>query len=148
MTATPPTPPLHASCVAIQGRGVLILGPSGAGKSDLALRLIDRGAVLVADAYVELDPDQHPLMARAPDRIAGMIELRGLGICHMAFLSACPLVLVVQLVAEPTRMPPEWPRIEIAGQSLPVVEVNPVAASAPILVEWALRQIQDKGPVE
>jgi hypothetical protein len=46
---------LHGTCVAIRGRGVLLLGPSGAGKSDLALRLIDRGAALVGDDGIEVE---------------------------------------------------------------------------------------------
>ncbi|RME65602.1 MAG: aldolase, partial [Alphaproteobacteria bacterium] len=45
---------VHGTCVAIDGAGVLILGPSGAGKSDFALRLIDEGAVLVADDYTDV----------------------------------------------------------------------------------------------
>ena len=52
---------IHATCVAIEGRGVLIVGPSGSGKSDLALRLIDRGAALVADDYTDLNVDGRAL---------------------------------------------------------------------------------------
>ncbi|MBM3488544.1 MAG: hypothetical protein FJX67_18250, partial [Alphaproteobacteria bacterium] len=43
---------LHATCIAVDGIGVLVRGASGAGKSDLALRLIDAGARLVADDQV------------------------------------------------------------------------------------------------
>ena len=71
---------IHASCVAIGGKGVLILGDSGAGKSDLALRLIDDGAKLVADDRTELYAARGTLCARAPKSIAGLIEVRGLGI--------------------------------------------------------------------
>ncbi|WP_221792075.1 HPr kinase/phosphorylase [Aquisediminimonas sediminicola] len=136
-------PTLHASCVAINGRAVLITGPSGAGKSDLALRLIDRGAVLVADDYCDLSIKDDRLFASPPDRIAGLIELRGIGICATPFLTGCEVAMVVRLVPEPARMPAEDATIFIAGQQLPVIEVNAYAASAPILVEWGLSRIQD-----
>ena len=62
---------LHASCVAIDDRAVLIEGSSGSGKSDLALRLIDRGARLVSDDYTLVTRHAMTLRASAPDRIAG-----------------------------------------------------------------------------
>ncbi|RMF16145.1 MAG: serine kinase, partial [Alphaproteobacteria bacterium] len=73
---------VHASCVAWHGRGILLRGPSGAGKSALALRLIEAGALLVADDYVVLDAQSTPdrLLAAPPPRIAGLIEVRGLGL--------------------------------------------------------------------
>ena len=76
---------IHASCVAIGTKGVLILGDSGAGKSDLALRLIDDGARLVADDRTELYVSRDALYAQAPKSIAGLIEVRGLGIVALPF---------------------------------------------------------------
>jgi serine kinase of HPr protein (carbohydrate metabolism regulator) len=134
-------PKLHASCVAINGKAVLITGPSGAGKSDLAVRLIDRGAVLVADDYCMISCENDRLIARPPARTAGMIELRGIGICATPFLTGCEVVLIVRLVPHPARMPEEDPLIFIAGKQLPVIDVNAHAASAPILVEWGLNRI-------
>src|SRR3546814_13901309 len=67
---------LHASCVAIGGRAVLIEGPSGSGKSDLALRLIDRGAKLVADDYTILTREYGAPKASTPPPIAGRIGVR------------------------------------------------------------------------
>ena len=72
--------PLHASCAAHQGDGVLILGPSGAGKSDLLLRLLGRGWDLVADDQVELMAEDGTLVARTPAPLAGMMEVRGIGL--------------------------------------------------------------------
>ena len=68
---------VHASCVAIGGRAILLAGPPGAGKSDLALRLIDRGARLGSDDYTELRRVEGRLLARAPATIAGKIEVQG-----------------------------------------------------------------------
>ena len=65
---------IHASCIAIGGKGVLLLGGSGAGKSDLALRLIDDGAALVADDRTLLFVKNGALHAKAPPSIKGLLE--------------------------------------------------------------------------
>ena len=74
---------IHASCVAIGSAGVLLLGPSGAGKSDMALRLIDDGATLVADDRTILFIDKGAWWAKPPTTIRGLIEIRGVGIVKM-----------------------------------------------------------------
>ena len=68
---------VHATCVAIEGAGVLIRSPAGAGKSDLALRLIDGGAVLVADDRVALEDHEGFIRARAPARLRGRLRAAG-----------------------------------------------------------------------
>ena len=70
---------VHATCVAIGDRAVLLCGPSGSGKSDLALRLIDGGAQLVADDQVVLRAEGGRIVARAPEALAGRMEVRGIG---------------------------------------------------------------------
>jgi HPr kinase/phosphorylase len=90
---------LHASAVALDGAGILIRGPSGAGKSDLALRLIDGGAVLVADDRVDLVKSQTGLEMMPPENLAGLLEVRGIGIVRMNFQAPVPLALIVDLVA-------------------------------------------------
>src|ERR1700760_1414416 len=96
---------IHASCVAIKGKGVLILGESGAGKSDLALRLMDGGAKLVADDRTELTVERGRLCARAPKSIAGLIEVRGLGIIAQPFADKAIIALAVKLDSNPERLP-------------------------------------------
>ncbi|MGO4863291.1 HPr kinase/phosphorylase, partial [Campylobacter jejuni] len=76
---------------AMRGVGVLIAGPSGSGKSDLALRLIDRGAVLVSDDYTLLHVEGGELHATAPVTIAGRIEVRGIGIVDRPTLARVPV---------------------------------------------------------
>jgi serine kinase of HPr protein (carbohydrate metabolism regulator) len=128
---------IHATTIAIGGRGVLILGPSGSGKSDLALRLIDRGAVLVADDRTRLWRDGDRLFAGVPDTISGKLEVRGLGIIEMEWTMAAPVALCVRLGDEPDRLP--LPRTRtIAGIDLPELAVDPWPASAPIKIELAL----------
>lgn len=129
---------VHASCVAIGGRGVLISGRSGAGKSDLALRLIDRGAALVSDDYTEMQRDGSLLRARAPARIAGRIEVRGVGIVTLASSSDVPVALVVDLDCAPERLPEPGIR-ELIGVAVPVVGLAALEPSAPIKVEAALQ---------
>lgn len=133
---------LHATTVALGGRAVLITGPSGAGKSDLALRLIDRGAELVADDYTELAHDGTGLVAGSPATIAGQMEVRGLGIVDRPYRLVAPVALVVALGEEGERMP--CPRlVEIAGVAVPELVIDPRWPSAPIKVEWALARLRE-----
>lgn len=131
---------LHFTCVAIGGRGVLIGGPSGAGKSDLALRLIDRGAVLVSDDYTVLEPRGGMLVAGAPPTIAGRIEVRGLGILAMPCVAQVPVTLVVTLDPAPERIPSAAAARRIAGLDIREVVIDARSASAAIKVELALRR--------
>lgn len=130
---------LHVSSVAIQGRAVLIGGRSGAGKSDLALRLIDRGAVLVSDDYTFVRRWNGQAIASAPDRILGKIELRGVGIIETQNAQDVPVALYVDLSGEPVRLPGGDERISIAGIPIPAVALDGHHASAPLKVEAALR---------
>ncbi|MGC8522689.1 MAG: HPr kinase/phosphorylase [Acidibrevibacterium sp.] len=121
---------IHGSCVARDGAGVLLLGPSGAGKSDLALRLIDRGFALVADDRVDIAAG----IARAPAELAGLIEIRGLGIAQLAHTPEVPLALVVELgVPERLPAPAVDPRF-----ALPRITLDARAASAAQRVALAL----------
>jgi serine kinase of HPr protein (carbohydrate metabolism regulator) len=131
---------IHASCVALGDRAVLLTGPSGSGKSDLALRLLDRGAVLVSDDYTVLTARRGALVASAPATIAGRIEVRGVGLVEIGHESGFPVGLVVDLDGPPERMPNGRSQV-IAGVSLPVVAIAPFEASAPIKVELALLHI-------
>lgn len=130
---------IHVSSVAIDGRAVLIGGRSGAGKSDLALRLIDRGAALISDDYTFVRRDRDRAFASAPERIAGRIEMRGVGIVEMASTGNVPVALYVDLSGEPVRLPEGKDRIAVAGIPIPSVALDGHHASAPLKVEAALR---------
>lgn len=130
---------LHASCVSIGGRAVLITGPSGAGKSDLSLRLIDRGATLVADDYTLVRCDGTGLIARAPETIAGQIEVRGIGILSVAHQDDVPVGLIVLLGKAVDRMPEPDATSDVFGVAVPAINIEAHEASAPIKVELALR---------
>jgi serine kinase of HPr protein (carbohydrate metabolism regulator) len=129
---------LHATAVAIDGRAVVLEGRSGSGKSDLALRLIDRGARLIADDQTLLVRQGQGLVARCPATIAGRMEVRGLGIVEAPAVAEAPVALIVRLGEEDQRMPERRAR-RVAGVAVREVTLDPFRASAPIKVEWALR---------
>lgn len=131
--------PIHATAVAIGGRAVLILGRSGAGKSDLALRLIDRGAMLVSDDYTALAVVGGRLIASAPAEIAGQMEVRGIGIVPTPALPSAPVALAVDLDAAPERMPEPATRT-FASVPIPLIALAGLEPSAPIKLEMALQR--------
>ena len=132
---------IHASCVARGGRGILIAGRSGSGKSDLALRLLDRGAVLVSDDYTAVRAKDGALIASAPANIAGKMEVRGVGIVDAATADAVPVAFFVDLDATVERLPEPDAAKVIAGIAIPLMALGSLEASAPIKVELALDHI-------
>ena len=129
---------LHASCVVIGGRAILIEGLSGTGKSDLALRLIDRGARLVSEDYTMVRRQGGALIAAPPATLAGKMEVRGLGIVDMPFVTDQPVALIVGLGEAVERMPEPADSRIIAGIAVPCCALPSLDASAPIKVELAL----------
>lgn len=131
---------IHATCVAFDDAGILLRGPSGAGKSDLALRLVEAGAMLVADDRVDLRRQGGRLFASAPVPLRGLVEARGVGILRLPFQESAPLRLVVDLVAraEVERLPE--PEAEaILGVDLPRLRLHGLDASAPAKLALGLR---------
>jgi len=137
---------VHATAVAIDGRAVLLRGPSGAGKSDLGLRLIDAGARLVADDQSELSRSGDALVVRAPATIAGLLEVRGIGIVRLDALVEAPVALIADLVApeEIERLPASKSEA-ILGCAVPLIAVSPFEASAPAKIRLALRAFANPG---
>ena len=130
---------LHNSCVAIGGTAVLIAGLSGHGKSDLALRLIDRGALLVSDDYTMIRRVGGRLIASAPETILGKIEVRGVGVLEFPTANDVPVGLLVDLDLAPERLPEGVESRMLAGVAVPVVGLGALEPSAPIKVEAALK---------
>jgi hypothetical protein len=128
----------NVSCVAVGGRAVLIEGEPGSGKSSLALALIDRGAVLVGDDGVGLEARGERLWALPPPNIAGLIELRNLGVVTLPTGSA-PTALVVRLDYAAPRFIDAAERVERAGHSLPSIALDPASPILPLLVEYGLK---------
>jgi len=131
---------VHGSCVVWPQGAVLLRGGSGAGKSDLALRAIDLGAELVADDQIWLRRDRDRVLAEPPPNLAGLIEVRGVGILAIGHRAPAPLVLVVDLVAdELVERLPEPQSTELIGINLPLLRLSPWPASAAGKVRLAVQ---------
>lgn len=130
---------IHATCVAIAGAAVLLRGPSGAGKSDLALRLLDAGAALVADDQTRLQRDGGRLIASAPPALRGLLEIRGLGPVSHPCSGPAPVALLIDLVPriEVPRLPE--PQFEtLLDTALPRLSLHAFDASSAAKVRVAL----------
>ena len=150
---------IHATCVEVSGRGVLLTGRPGSGKSDLALRLIDPdGAAvrsrLVADDRVVVENREGRLAARAPDNLHGLLEVRGVGIIEMEAVREAEILVAIDLDADdrPERLPDfNLQTITLEGVTLPLARLAPFEASAPAKVRAlvrALGQAPVKPPVQ
>ncbi len=120
-------------------RGVLIEGPSGAGKSDLALRALDQGWSLVADDRTLVWASGRRLYGRAPDSLAGLIEVRGHGLLTVPRRSFAAIALVARcLQPEAMERMPEPAALSLLDLTLPLVAVAAIEASAPAKLGRAL----------
>jgi serine kinase of HPr protein (carbohydrate metabolism regulator) len=128
---------------------VLLRGESGAGKSDLALRLIlggpypsaaGRGIELIADDQVLVEAERGLVIARPPAVLAGRIEVRGVGIVELPWRAEAPLALIVDLTPAGIveRMPDPGAFVTLCGVEVPVLQIEPFAASAPLKLLLAL----------
>lgn len=135
---------LHATCVAVNGVGLLLTGSPGSGKSDLALRLIDqpgrglsgveKSSQLVADDQVVIRREGRRLIASAPPALAGLFEVRGLGVMSVRHRNEVALAAVVELVlSEEIERLPDFTarRWSLLGLDLPRLAIDPWTASAP-----------------
>lgn len=136
-------PQIHATAVSIEGQGVLLTGESGSGKSDLALRLIDRNARLVADDRCEVFAVEDQLNIAPPPQLEGMLEVRGVGIVVLQFEKTAPVSIVVEMTARDAvdRLPEALSR-EIEGIRLPLFKLDPFDVSAPEKVSMALKLVR------
>jgi len=142
---------IHASAVLVGARALLIRGPSGSGKSRLALALIEGAqasrflfARLVADDRVRLDAANGRLIVRAVAELAGLIEVRGLGLRQLPWEEAAVVGLVVDLAAADAERLPSAPALPIAGVMLPRLAVAP--GQDPLSVVAATIWTQEASP--
>ncbi len=133
---------IYGTCVAVDGRAVLLRGPSRSGKSDLALRVIDAGGRLVADDQTVLFREGDRLVATSPAAISGQLEVRGFGIMPVAAVDRAPLSLVVDLVpAEQVERMPEARTCAYLGLEIPLFNVAAFEGSAAAKLRLALQHL-------
>ena len=134
----------QASCVAIDGRAVVIEGAPGSGKSSLALALIDRGAKLIGDDAVafELRLDEagnERLIASPPPNIAGLMEVRNLGLLPFPTDSGVPVALVLRLDRDALRFIETAETVDLAGAVIPLIRLWPDSPVLCLRAEAALK---------
>lgn len=136
-------PTIHASAVLVGARALLIQGPPGSGKSRLVLALLqaaDRGALrfvrLVADDRVEVEATHGRLLLRPAPALAGLLEVRGLGIRRLPHEPAAVAAAVVQLGRARTDRLPEPAQASIAGVPLPRLSIAAAEAPLPLVLAY------------
>ena len=134
---------VHASCVLVGARAMLIRGPSGSGKSRLTLELIqaaEKGSVrfarLVADDRIHLAAANGRLLARPAERLAGLIEVRGMGLVRLPYEPCAVIGFVIDLSAEDASRLPDPPKrhTNIEGISLPRLAVASGTVALPVVI--------------
>ena len=138
---------VHATAISLPAGGVLLTGPPGSGKSSLAYRLIAlHTARLVADDRVRLVAHENALYAETPSRLAGLMEVRGIGILRMDYLARAQLDLAVELVAAdavPRIAEPHY--LESTGRHLPLIRLHAFDTDIAAKIELALTHIAAGG---
>jgi serine kinase of HPr protein (carbohydrate metabolism regulator) len=132
----------QASAVAIDGRALILEGPPGSGKSSLMLSLIDRGATLIGDDGVTLARDGDRILASPPPNIAGLLEIRGVGLVTMPTAADVPVALILSLVGEghAERLPGMLVTRDLFGLAIPVLPFAHGTIAPAVRTEWALHR--------
>lgn len=146
---------IHATTIAMEGAAAVIRGASGAGKSDLALRCLMRApnhlvtstVELVSDDYTEVFSDNGTVCARAPEGIAGLLEIRGLGLMEIQACKHARITLIVDLCPPGTieRLPVQSNTVELAGHEFPAIRLSATIASATEKLLIALDYVRRNG---
>jgi serine kinase of HPr protein (carbohydrate metabolism regulator) len=134
---------VHAGLIALRvgglWKGVLVEGASGAGKSDLAFRALTQGFRLVADDRTLLWACEGRLFGRAPDPLAGLMEVRGLDVLAEPALPFCEVALIAR--CGPAERLPDPETRERLGVQIPALSLAPLEASAPAKLGRALHHL-------
>ena len=135
---------VHATCVALGDRAVLLIGASGSGKSSVALELMAFGADLISDDQVMLVVKGDVIAASAPANIAGLIEARGFGVLKAQTKDSAVVVMVVNLdTSSHDRIPPRRV-VTLLGCDLPLFHRPKKGILAPAILQFLRVGISDR----
>lgn len=150
---------IHGVFLNIYGKGVVIRGDSGIGKSEIALELIKRGHLLIADDAIELYHIAQGIVGKAPEVLKNLLEIRGIGVIDVSKMFGVASILPrdnVEMIIQLERWLPsrEYTRIgieedntteEILGVDIPKIVV-PVTGgrSMSAIIEAAVMNMQLK----
>ena len=132
---------IHATCVDINGSGVLIVGRSGSGKSSLAVNLLALGSTLVADDQCELVKKNNKIRISKPASLPNSVEIRGIGLVSVPMVIETSLDWVVNMDEAETERMPNLRFTEIDGYRVPTVfgkNMDELASRIYVLVSNAL----------
>lgn len=132
---------IHATAVSYNDKAVIFIGEPGSGKSDMALRLLDRGGVLIGDDRVIFKYSGNEVCVFPHSEIAGKIEVRGVGICTVPFVQSIPVGIVVQLVSERPERNPEKKTYTMLDKSFPLLDLYPFEPAAVIKLCLVMEQL-------
>lgn len=155
-----PSDNLYGVMMNIYGKGVMITGKSGIGKSELALDLINRGHMLVADDVVDVSRVHNDIICQSPKLLRKMLEIRGLGIVDVTklfgantYLNKCELDFVINLVrleeaGSKDRLNPVNETLNVLGLEVPMLQI-PITEgkSLSVIIESAIvnQILKDQG---
>lgn len=131
---------LAAACVALNGRAVLIESRDTQARAELALRLVDRGGSLIAGEHTICQRQDGQLIACAPTKDRGRIEVAGLGIVELPSQERAQVDLLIVILDTPTLFPQETTR-RLAGIPVRVVTLAALDPAAPAKIAVALGQL-------
>jgi HPr kinase/phosphorylase len=138
------TQTVHATCVAVGDRAVLLAGASGTGKSSIALELMAYGATLVSDDQVVLVAESDVIVASAPPAIAGLIEARGLGVLKARAKDGATIAMVVDLDVSTSDRMPERRVVTLLGCDLPLFHRPDGVNLAPAILQFLRAGASDR----
>ena len=133
----------HSTSLVVEDSGLLIIGEPGIGKSDLALRMIDSGAMLIADDITICKKINNFIYLFSPEETKGLLEVREIGIITVPFIENIKLSLVVQLINEENIRYPENENCLILGIKVPKIKIYGKNSSAVAKIKVKLNQIKN-----
>ena len=133
----------HSTSVVVEDLGIMIIGKSGSGKSDLALRLIDSGAMLISDDLTICKKSGDFLYLNSHKETRGLLEVREIGIMTVPYIDNIKLALIVELTDIDLKRSPGEISCKILGIRVPKIKLLGRESSAVAKIKIKLNQIRN-----